>query len=71
MRSQRRIVLRGEECDPFFAAKRMLCLKLFDQAYRVVRTRRFRYASFVRHQASDYTLLCLFLMVNHGMLNSD
>ena len=70
MSSQRRIVLRGEECDPFFALERLLCLELFDQTHRVV-CARFRCDSFVRHQASDYTLPCLFLMVNHGMLNSD
>ena len=55
MSSQGWIVLRGEECNPFFALKRLLRFKLFDQSHRVVCARRFRYASFVRHQASDYT----------------
>ena len=54
MRSEGWIVLRGEERDPFFALERLLRFKLFDQAHRVVRAH-FRYASFVRHQASDYT----------------
>ena len=54
MCSQRQIVLYGEEGDPFFALERLLRFKLFDQAHRVVRAH-FRYASFVRHQASDYT----------------
>lgn len=70
IRSQRQIVLYGKERNPFFALERLLRLELFDQSHRVV-CARFRYASFVRHQASDYTLPCLFLMVNHGMLNSD
>ena len=70
MCSQRQIVLYGEEGDPFFETKHMLCLELFDQPHRVVYAR-FRYALFVRHQASDYTLPCLFLMVNHGMLKPD
>ena len=35
MRSQGRIVLRGEERDPFFATKRLLCLELFDQPLQV------------------------------------
>ena len=54
MRSEGWIVLRGEERDPFFALERLLRFKLFDQAHRVVHAH-FRYASFVRHQASDYT----------------